>query len=55
MSEGLGLGSFTAMAQIQSLIGELRSYKPHGKKKKKGHLVSHTLIPKVGQFQGPLI
>ena len=35
MSEGLGLGIFTAMAQIQSLLGELRSYKPHGKKKKK--------------------
>ena len=35
MSKGLGLGAFTATAQIQSLLGELSSYKPHGKKKKK--------------------
>ena len=31
----LGTWIFMAMAQVQSLVGELRSYKLHGKKKKK--------------------
>ena len=31
----LGLGAFTATAQVQSLVGELRSRKPCGKAKKK--------------------
>ena len=30
----LGTWIFRAMAQVQSLVGELRSYKLHGKKKK---------------------
>ena len=42
MSEGLGLGIFTAMAQIQSLLGELRSSKLHGKKKKRTLSIPHT-------------
>ena len=31
----LGLGAFTAVAQVQSLVGELRSPKPRGMAKKK--------------------
>ena len=31
----LGLSAFTAGAQVQSLMGELRSRKPHGVAKKK--------------------
>ena len=31
----LGLGALTAVAQVQSLVGELRSCKPHGVAKKK--------------------
>ena len=31
----LGLGAFTAVAQVQSLIGELKSHKPCGMAKKK--------------------
>ena len=31
----LGLGIFTAMAWVQSLVGELRSHEPHGMEKKK--------------------
>ena len=31
----LGLGAFTVRAQVQSLVGELRSHKPHGQIKKK--------------------
>ena len=34
MVQLLGLGAFTAVAQVQFLVGELRSYKPHGKKRK---------------------
>ena len=30
MAQWLGLGAFTALAQVQSLLGELRSHKPHG-------------------------
>ena len=30
----LGLGALTAVAQVQSLVGELRSCKPHGVAKK---------------------
>ena len=31
----LGLGTFTAVARVQSLVGELRSHKPcHGPKNK---------------------
>ena len=30
----LGFSTFTAMVQVQSLVGELRSYKPHGAAKK---------------------
>ena len=33
--QGLGLGIFTAMAWVQSLVGELRSHEPHGMEKKK--------------------
>ena len=37
----LGLGTFTAVARAQSLVGELRSHKPcdMAKKKKKEDLV----------------
>ena len=31
----LGLGAFTAVAKVQSLLGELRSHKPHVASKKK--------------------
>ena len=31
----LGFSVFTAAAQVQSLVGELRFCKPHGQKKKK--------------------
>ena len=31
----LGLGSFTAVARVPSLVGELRSHKMHGTAKKK--------------------
>ena len=31
----LGLSAFTAMAQVQSLVGELRSHKTRGSAKKK--------------------
>ena len=31
----LGLGAFTAGAQVQSLVGELKSQKPSGAAKKK--------------------
>ena len=34
MVQSLGLGAFTAVAQVQFLVGELQSYKPHGKKRK---------------------
>ena len=30
----LGLGAPTARARVRSLVGELRSYKPHGEAKK---------------------
>ena len=33
--QGLGLGTFTAGACVQSLVGELRFRKPRGKAKKK--------------------
>ena len=46
----LGLGAFTAVAQVQSLVGELRSCKLHGmarpKKKKKKSYLKHTEEPK---------
>ena len=32
-----GLGAFTAAAQVQSVVRELRSYKPFGQEKKKGN------------------
>ena len=35
MVQWLGLGAFTAVAQVQSLVGELRSPKPRGMAKKK--------------------
>ena len=35
MVQWLGLGAFTAVAQIQSLVRELRSHKPRGSAKKK--------------------
>ena len=35
MVQWLGLGAFTAVAQVQSLVGELRSCKPCGATKKK--------------------
>ena len=35
VDQWLGLGAFTATAQVQSLVGELRSCKPCGKAKKK--------------------
>ena len=35
MVHWLGLGTFTAMAWVQSLVRELRSYKPLGVDKKK--------------------
>ena len=35
MVQWLGLGAFTAVAQVQSLVGELRSHKPCGAAKKK--------------------
>ena len=37
----LGLGTFTAHAQVQSLVGELRSHKPHStaKRKKEGEKI----------------
>ena len=34
MVQSFALGVFTAVAQVQFLVGELRSYKPHGKKRK---------------------
>ena len=34
MVQWLGLGAFTAVAGVQSLVGELRSCKPHGVAKK---------------------
>ena len=33
MAWRLGFQAFTAMAQVQPLIRELKRYKPHGKKK----------------------
>ena len=33
-SQWLGLGAFTARAQVQSLVRELRSQNPHGVAKK---------------------
>ena len=35
MVQWLGLGSFTARARVQSLVGELRSHKPRGTAKTK--------------------
>ena len=31
----LGLSAFTAVARVQSLVGQLRSHKPSGEAKKK--------------------
>lgn len=39
----LGLGVFTAMAQIQPLVGELRFHKPCGEKKTQKMSVKHHL------------
>ena len=41
----LGLSAFTAMAQVQSLVRELRSCKSHGmaKKKKKKKILKHLV------------
>ena len=30
VAQWLGLGAFTALAQVQSVLGEPRSHKPHG-------------------------
>ena len=35
MVQGLGLGAFTAVAPVRSLVRELRSCKPHSMAKKK--------------------
>ena len=35
MAQWLGLHAFAAMAQVQSLVGELRSCMPHSMAKKK--------------------
>ena len=42
--QGPGSNAFTARAWVQSLVGELRSHKPHGVIKKKKN--SKTLTPK---------
>ena len=39
----LGLRAFTALVQVQSLVGELRPRKPRGKKKKRIFLGIYTL------------
>ena len=43
MVQWLGLGTFTAMAWVQSLVRELRSYKPLGVDKKKEEEERRTL------------
>jgi len=40
----LGLTFFTAVAWIQSLVGELRSYKMHGMAKNKKEKNCHRII-----------
>ena len=54
MVQWLGLGTFTAMAWVQSLVRELRSYKPLGvdkkkKKRKKEGLLPNTIYKKLTQ------
>ena len=51
MVHGLELGAFTAMAWIQSLFWELKSYKPHGaakkKRKKNGIIGNYVQYPMI--------
>ena len=42
----LGLSAFTAVAQVQSLVGELRSHKPHSTAKKKKKSNSLKIVDK---------
>ena len=42
----LGLGAFTAVAWVQSLVGELRSRKPHSATKKTKTINKQTKTPK---------
>ena len=44
MVQRLVQGAFTAMAKIQSLVGELRSHKPWPKKKKESQLSSEPSV-----------
>ena len=45
MVQWLGLDPYTVVDQVQSLVGELRSHKPHGMAiKKKNRMVGGTLI-----------
>ena len=41
----LRLGAFTAGAQVQSLVGELRTRKPRGEGKKKSYEVATQSLP----------
>ena len=40
----LGFGAFTAVAWVQSLVGELRYCKPQGMAKKKGERVKKEIV-----------
>ena len=55
----LGLCALTAGAQVQSLVEELRSHKPHSrakkKKKKKNVLLKETILAQVKQYPKKLI
>ena len=46
----LALGTFTAVAQVQSLVGELRSCKPHGTAKNQTNKQKTT---KIWLWRGP--
>ena len=45
--QGLGLSSFTTEVQVQSLVRELRSYKPHVVRSNKQRNKSNTIISEI--------
>lgn len=44
MVQRLGLGTFSAMAWVQSLVPELRFYEPHGVTKKKKNVYIYKAL-----------
>ena len=48
----LGLDAFTSVAWVQSLVGELRSRKPHGMARKKRIILHISLLKSIMRVKG---